>query len=59
LSFHYKKGGEDVKKFDFRKKRKKKERRRRTNCKELGVGQNLIEFVKISIPRSFIYFKKK
>jgi hypothetical protein len=31
------------------------EKEKRTNCKDLGVGQNLTEFVKISILRSFVY----
>jgi hypothetical protein len=32
-----------------------KEKEKRTNCKDLGVGQNLTEFVKISILGSFVY----
>lgn len=32
-----------------------KKKKRRTNCKDLGIGQSLTEFVKKSIPGLFIY----
>jgi hypothetical protein len=41
--------------------RRFQEKEKRTNCKDLGVGQNLTEFVKISILGSFVYlfFQKR
>jgi hypothetical protein len=41
--------------FFSRKKKRKKKKERRTNCKDLGVGQNLTKFVEISIPGLFVY----